>query len=316
MHGPTWIFWANLTLFSLQCEPVDTLRSLSYNVKLGAAYDEIPMVMETRSGTCDSFSGDFCRKFSAGKTPNVPVDTCIVSTIAAFLESCRAQNPASPCDALDVGANMGTMTSNMLRAGARVTAVEPQRDLAALVWETACLNSWGDRLTLYNNAITAVRAEAGEALSLGNRAKTGNWGFRPDGSHLKANAASFEAKKVWLESVLGGTTSFAFVKIDTDSVDDMLTKEFGRLIQAEQVDVTTFSVESPSAVRGTAPPKKKTNRAAAATPISHLVSCIYFACCLSGAYPSSFRWSLGALQCFGSAMVQAALPLLRRRRAI
>ena len=56
-----------------------------------------------------------------------------------------------------------------------------------------------------------------------------------------------------MESVLGGATSFAFVKIDTDSVDDMLTKEFGKLIQAKKVDVTTFSVESPSAVRGAAP---------------------------------------------------------------
>ena len=59
------------------------------------------------------------------------------------------------------------MTKSMLWAGAHVLAIEPQNDLAGLVWHTACRNDWGSRLTMYNNAVTGDPAEAGAPLSLG-----------------------------------------------------------------------------------------------------------------------------------------------------
>jgi FkbM family methyltransferase len=124
---------------------------------------------------------------------------------------------------MDIGMNLGTMTTNMLKAGARVTSIEPQRDLAQLGWATACLNQWDDRLTLYGNAVTHTAAAAGTVLELGNREKAGEWGFRPDGSHLKATAKTLQATKVFLEQVVGQTKQWAFVKIDTDAIDDELT---------------------------------------------------------------------------------------------
>ena len=235
-----------------QCAAGNDLTPLSYSAKLAPQYDAIPVVMESVSGTCDAFSKDFCNKFAAGKTSNVPVDTCIMSTIHGFLADCEGKrtdvnDAATRCNVMDVGANMGTMTSNMLAAGAHVTAIEPQRDLAELVWATACLNGWGKRLRLYGNAVTADGAEAGASLALGNREKAGKWGFRPDGAHLKKTAKTFEAKKVWLEQAVGETKKWSYVKIDTDAIDDALTHSFLKMIDAGKVEVTTFQVEEPKA---------------------------------------------------------------------
>ena len=102
----------------------------------------------------------------------------------------------------------------MLSTGATVTAIEPQLDLSQLGWGTACVNGWGDRLTLYNNAVTTVEAEIGAVLALGNKEQDGAWGFRPDGSHgNKKTAKHFIAKKFFLEQVIAGTSSFEFVKV-------------------------------------------------------------------------------------------------------
>ena len=231
------------------CQAVETLRPLSYDAKLADAFDMIPVVMESKSKSCDMFSGDFCAKFARGKTSNVPVDTCIMSTIHGFLADCEAMRPPnSPrCNAMDIGANMGTMTSNMLKAGARVTAIEPQRDLAQLVWATACLNQWSDRLTLFGNAVTHLATEAGSTLELGNREKAGEWGFRPDGSHLSKSAKTLQATKIFVEQAVGDTRDWSYVKIDTDAIDDELTASFIQLIEAGKVQVTTFQVESPKA---------------------------------------------------------------------
>jgi FkbM family methyltransferase len=231
------------------CQAPATLQPLSYNAKLAAAYDMIPVVMESRSKSCDLFSPEFCRKFASGKTSNVPVDTSIMSTIHGFIGDCEATRPpgSPPCNAMDIGANMGTMTTNMLKAGATVTAIEPQRDLAQLVWATACLNQWSDRLTLYGNAVTHLAAEAGVVLELGNREKAGEWGFRPDGSHLKATAKTLQATKIYVEQAVGQTKHWTYVKIDTDAIDDELTGSFLQMIEAGKVEVTSFQVESPKA---------------------------------------------------------------------
>jgi hypothetical protein len=64
---------------------------------------------------------------------------------------------------------------------------DEQNDLAELVWGTACRNGWGDRSTVYNNAVTTDSDEAGDEVQLGNKdVKEGGgvWGFRPDGAHL------------------------------------------------------------------------------------------------------------------------------------
>ena len=51
-------------------------------------------------------------------------------------------------------------------------------------------------------------------LALGNKEQDGAWGFRPDGSHgNKKTAKHFTAKKIFLEQVIAGTSSFEFVKV-------------------------------------------------------------------------------------------------------
>ena len=92
-----------------KCARVDDLTPLSYSVKLAPQFDAIKAVMESTSGTCDTFSKDFCKKFAMGKTANVPVDTCIMSTIHAFLADCDAKradtsDESTRCNALDLGA--------------------------------------------------------------------------------------------------------------------------------------------------------------------------------------------------------------------
>ncbi len=71
--------------------------------------------------------------------------------IASLLpRSCARRPSGHECHALDLGANNGWFTSMLLQLGARVTAVEPQPDLARAARETAELNCWADRLTMVN----------------------------------------------------------------------------------------------------------------------------------------------------------------------
>ena len=219
-----------------QCQDAGSLAGTSYPTHVHSAvepsfeFDIVETVMETTPGTCDVFSGDFCCGLSAGTNEITTVDAAILATIKGFLHACTEQTPDG-CDALDIGANMGTMSKYMLSTGARVRAIEPQTDLAALVWATACRNGWGEKMTMYNNAVTADPAEAGSVLELGNQAEgAANWGFRPDGSHHKKGAQKFQATKIYVGDVIVGTPRFSLIKIDTDAIDHLLLLRFIELV--------------------------------------------------------------------------------------
>ena len=78
--------------------------------------------------------------------------------------TCTGATPAGQeCDAIDIGANMGTMSKYMLSTGARVRAIEPQKDLSTLAWNTACRNGWGGRMMAFNNAVTSVASELADS---------------------------------------------------------------------------------------------------------------------------------------------------------
>ena len=242
-----------------QCPPDSDLVAVSYPVTLKSVldptfkFDTIETVMEAHPGTCDVFSSTFCCDLAHGTSDNVGVDAAIVSSIAAFLHYCHEHAPAGQeCDAIDIGANMGTMSKYMLSTGARVRAIEPQKDLSTLVWNTACRNGWGGRMMTFNNAVTSVASEAGSTLTLGHSSKFGGkadeWGFRPDGGHRSKNAPVLSAQKIYIDEVIAaGASNLAFVKIDTDSVDDQLMQRFIQLMQAGSVTVSTFTVEEPGA---------------------------------------------------------------------
>eukprot|EP01046_Picozoa_sp_COSAG06_P041909 COSAG06_NODE_5266_length_3599_cov_2.286000_1_plen_460_part_00 len=246
-----------------QCADSAALEKLSYDAAWKGsgvegqqspvfAYPVVPTVLELQPGACDVFSASksFCCDFMAGKSEHVPIDAPIVSTVLAFLSSCTGT-----CVALDVGANMGTMTKYMLSTGARVIAVEPQTDLATLAWHTACRNGWGEQLRMYNNAVTSDPSEGGSSTTFGFRkglkgkwagGTADEWGFRPDGGHRKNTATTFVAKKIFVGEVIAGVRAFSLVKIDTDSVDDSILRAFIGLIKAGNVTVDTFTVEEPS----------------------------------------------------------------------
>ena len=242
-----------------QCQPQSYLVAVSYAVTLKSvvdpsfSFETIETVMEAQPGTCDVFSRNFCCDLARGNSErhSEAIDAPIVSTILAFLHYCHDQK-AQECEAIDIGANMGTMSKYMLSAGARVRAIEPQEDLSTLVWNTACRNGWEARMTTFNNAVTAVATEAGRTLTLGYPSKIGGhadaWGFRPDGSHRAKDGAVRTAQKVYIDEVIGaGSSDIDFVKIDTDSVDDQLMQRFIQLIEGGIVTVSTFTVEEPKA---------------------------------------------------------------------
>ena len=57
-----------------------------------------------------------------------------------------------------------------------------------------------------------------------------------------------DGTKVYIDEVLGaGSLDIAFVKIDTDSVDDPLLQRFIQLVEGGFVRVSTFTVEEPKA---------------------------------------------------------------------
>ena len=71
---------------------------------------------------------------------------------------------------------------------------------------------------------------------------------RPDGGHRSKNAPVLSAQKIYIDEVIAaGASNLAFVKIDTDSVDDQLMQRFIQLMQAGSVTVSTFTVEEPGA---------------------------------------------------------------------
>jgi SAM-dependent methyltransferase len=122
--------------------------------------DAFHLIMELGTpGSCDLYahkSRGFCcdlGRHDVGRHNRLTdePEPHIMEAIASFLEGCSRRSGTRRCRALDLGANNGWMTAAMLSLGSHVVAVEPSADFARAIHETAALNCWSDRLTIYNS---------------------------------------------------------------------------------------------------------------------------------------------------------------------
>ena len=135
------------------CGPL-SLFERSYPVRgTWPVLDTIDVVMESVPGTCDIYTDPrTCCTIGITDAPEHAV-------IASFLDGCHRRK----CRAMDLGANAGWMTTQMLWHGAAVVAVEPQPDLASAINDTVRLNCWEHRALVLN--ARACELSAGKARS-------------------------------------------------------------------------------------------------------------------------------------------------------
>jgi FkbM family methyltransferase len=207
------------------------LQALSYQVKRGN-YPPIPMVLETKPGTCDLFSKGWCEKFARNDYTNAGTDMPLIDIVVHYLKGCNQKT----CYAIDIGSNLGYISSFMLQQGAHVTSYEPQGDFATALKNTVTLNHWNDYSVVNHNAVVATPEEAGVTLNFGTRDASTKWGWRPDGAHIK-NIKPQSAQTILLTFP---HKHYTFIKIDTDSVDiSLLHKTIDHIKNGLQVDALT-----------------------------------------------------------------------------
>ena len=132
------------------CGPPE-LYERSYAARFPFPFGDIDMVFESKPYTCDLFHRHKTAETLSATTccdyaEKAGIEVEIAATVASFLSTCHRR----PCRAVDLGANAGMVTTAMLSTGATVVSVEPQSDLASAVRETAALNCWSSRSTVFN----------------------------------------------------------------------------------------------------------------------------------------------------------------------
>jgi FkbM family methyltransferase len=102
-------------------------------------------------------NAEVCHLFSAGLL-EYP-EWFVRETVASFLVPCLYRK----CVVLDLGANLGYVTSWMASLGAHVTAIEPQKDLVKALRSTLRVNCWEDRVSLHNAFVSWDEKNVGES---------------------------------------------------------------------------------------------------------------------------------------------------------
>ena len=155
----------------------DSLLAQSYLLPARWPLSPFHLVMETSPGNCDLYKErTTCCLF----TQNFgEPERHVREPIASFLSHC-SHHRATPCRAVDLGANNGWFSAMMLQLGAYVTSVEPSPDLARAVRQTAVVNCWASRSTVINAFVCTpmLRHSGGpcrQELTPAPGCKTGGW---------------------------------------------------------------------------------------------------------------------------------------------
>lgn len=199
----------------------------------------IPFVTETERGTCNLIGNglDQCAGNVIQSGSPLEPDRFLLDLIDIVLHSCKRLQ----CDSIDIGSNLGLVTLSMLHAGSNVIAIEPQPDICCSLYASAAFNSWNDKLTVLCGG-AAVDDSGDKFLTL-------DAGYRPGDGYIRRNDSFlWHYKQLGLsnEVPLYGLKSFMkksfynFIKVDTDSVDDLLAQA---MLQDETLDFDTMTFE-------------------------------------------------------------------------
>lgn len=178
-------------------------------------FPEFNMVVGKTDTSCE-FVASTCEDFSAGRT-GYP-EGFVRETIASFLVPCLQR----PCLALDLGSNVGYVSSYMLALGAKVVSVEPQLDLARTLESTARVNCWSDRLIVHNAYVSWKPEDEGNTMTRAHL-------WRPDDTAAR-NDKLIEKPYFVLPTFLNTTTYIDFIKLDIDSYETEIVSFFADYI--------------------------------------------------------------------------------------
>ena len=181
------------------------------------------LVMETVPRSCDLYDGvqvemsngssfrSICELFSDGVLMQPEVHSRQI--IASFLGDCHMR--ATPCRAVDLGANNGWLSGMMLALGVTdLISVEPQPDLARALNETVRLNCWDDSRSGRSVRVINAFVTVGDEQQRGRPVTHGCLGYRlgHQGGHQYQHECP-GATYVPLADVFT-QLHYAFVKID------------------------------------------------------------------------------------------------------
>jgi hypothetical protein len=147
--------------------------------------------MEEEPGTCDLYSQTWLCCHLAGEHSSEP-EKAVREAINSFLAGCDRAVAHRPCRALDIGANNGWFSAQMLAHGATVLSVEPQADFAGALNATAQLNCWAERsAVIHAFAFGTSSAEKKKKF----RSRSGGSGWRLMGTTEKIKLRLFNAPR-------------------------------------------------------------------------------------------------------------------------
>ena len=255
-----------IAMTSAMCVPPASILSRSYTAPRYFPFPPFNVVLESTPGACDFAAPAFKNPSCTGTkcTPVPPQDKpayCaafkrgelmmpepfVVQSIASFLAKCTFS--AQPCNAVDLGGNLGIHTSYMAALGAMVHVVEPQTSMALAIRDTISANCWQSRVTLHHGGVTANETEDGTALLF-----KGGWSLADRGhKHPK-----YEQMRLYaLQPLLRGKR-IDLLKIDIDNsiVEEKLMLALVAMLDKRETDLRAFVMEAVTgrAVKGLALP--------------------------------------------------------------
>ena len=193
--------------------------------------------LRARDGSC--IMGTLCDDMDAYFAARKPydVDPHVVDIITSALYACPFEDGG--CRAVDIGANMGTMTMAMLQMKSTVFAVEPQADLCASTRATVACSGLAARATVHCAAIASSADKAsGKAEIVLDTSQLFRFGQPVARRQTTVPLLRLE------EVVPPG--AYRVIKVDTDAIDCDILAQLARMIQAGSHDVSSMVFESNS----------------------------------------------------------------------
>jgi hypothetical protein len=195
---------------------------------------------ETRRGTCNLFHDrSSCSKFQNEESDSP--DFWIQHVVSRALHGCRTK----PCFAIDFGSNLGLHAMRMLQHGAFVLGVEPQADLSCASQASFRANGFADRANFVIGGISHIPTN--EKLTSTDQYRYGGTInvtslYSKLGVELPTSVPIYALRDIL--PLNAGLKNYKFVKIDTDSLDCDLVREFLNLKDEKLLTFQSASFET------------------------------------------------------------------------
>ena len=198
-----------------------------------------------------------CCNFASGKSGEP--ERHVREAVASFLVGCEQRlHTATPCLAMDLGANNGWFSAYMLQLGAHVVSVEPQQDLAQALRDTVALNCWSDRSVVFNGFACAdppCRENYYMPNCIGGFRMSYPAGNSSKGCARRHGLPEYLGSRT-LESLLfdtlapakkmaaaGGVVEFDLLKLDADGPEGYWLAKLDKLMLAGRLRIRALVVE-------------------------------------------------------------------------